>query len=102
MKIPLAGPSYTSRSVVAAAQQTMNLYPEMIEVPSEPARLALYGRPGLKSFAALTPAKIRALWAGGGRLFAIHGPNETEVHSDGTTATLATTLAQGSGSPAPD
>jgi hypothetical protein len=101
MKIPLAGPSYTSRSVTAAAQQTMNLYPETIEVPNEPARLTLYGRPGLKAFASLTPTKIRALWAGGGRLFAIHGPNETEVHSDGTTATLATTLAQGTGSPDP-
>lgn len=101
MKISLAGPSYTSRSVVAAAQQTMNLVPEPIEVGNEPAKMVLYGRPGLKFFAQLTPFKIRCLWAGGGRLFAIHGPNESEIHEDGTVVVSPKTVAQGTTSPDP-
>ena len=101
MKISLAGPSYTSLSVVAAAQQTMNLIPEAVEVPNEPARLVLYGRPGLQYFAALTPFKIRCIWSGGGRCFVIHGPNYTEVHSDGTTTLSAKTVAQGTSDPDP-
>jgi hypothetical protein len=100
MKISLAGPSYTSASVVAAAQQTMNLIPEAIEVPNEPAKLVLYGRPGLKLFATLVPGKIRCMWAGGGRLFVINGPNETEVHSDGTTHVWGT-VADPGGNPDP-
>ena len=101
MKISLAGPSYTSRSVVAAAQQTMNLYPELIETPDEPRRMVLYGRPGLKLFATLSPIKIRCLWAGGGRLFVVNGGNLTEVHSNGTTTVSSGTVAQIGSDPDP-
>ena len=101
MKISLAGPSYTSRSVVAAAQQTMNLYPEVIEPGNEPAKMTLYGRPGLEYFCNVAPAKIRAMWAGGGRLFVIHGSYETEVHQDGTTHDWSSSLATG-GAASPD
>jgi hypothetical protein len=99
MKVSLAGPSYTSRSVVAAAQQTMNLYPEMIEAPNEPARIVLYGRAGIKHFVTLTPALIRCLWAGGGRLFAINGNVYTEVKENGTIIASANTVGLGT---APD
>lgn len=101
MKISLAGPSYTLQSVVAAAQQTMNWYPESIQRPDEPRSQALFGRPGLKFFAQLTPTKIRTLWAGGGRLFAIHADKESEIHSDGTISTQPGSIAQGSGNPDP-
>jgi len=84
MKISLAGPSYVSGSVNAAAQQCMNLVPEVIEVPNEPVKLALYGRPGLKLFTTLSQPTIRCLWAGGGRLFAVNGANFTEVFQNGT------------------
>ena len=94
MKISLAGPSYTSRSVVAAAQQTMNLYPEAVETPNEPTKLVLYGRPGLQVFATLSPAKIRCLWAGGGRLFVVHGNTLSEVNQAGTATARTGTLAE--------
>ena len=94
MKIPLVGPSYTSRSVIAAAQTTMNLYPEKIEEPSESAQSALYGRPGLKFFAQLTPTKIRGMWSGGGRLFVVHGGTLSEVHKDGSVTARPGTMAQ--------
>jgi hypothetical protein len=102
MKISLAGPSYTSESVVTAAQQTMNLIPEAVEVPNEPARLVLYGRPGLQYFATLNPANIRCLWSGGGsRLFAIHGGSESEIHQNGTITPWQIGLAQGTQAPDP-
>lgn len=101
MRISLAAPSYTARSVVAAAQQTMNLIPEPVEVPNEPTRIALYGRPGLKLFCTMSPIKIRAMWAGGGRLFVLNGGTLTEVHQDGTQTPRAGTVAQGTSSPDP-
>lgn len=102
MKISLAGPSYTLQSVVAAAQQTMNLYPEIVESPAEPTRMVLFGRPGIKVFTQLAPPKIRCLWAGGGRLFVIHGPNQTEVFQDGTFTTATQAVAEGGVPDPPD
>ena len=101
MKISLAGPSYTLQSVVAAAQQTMNWYPETLAVGDEPRKQVLFGRPGYNIFATLTPSKIRCLWAGGGRLFAVHGNTLSEIHSDATVTARPGTLAQGSGNPDP-
>lgn len=101
MKISLAGPSYTSRSVVAAAQETINWYPETLAVGDEPRKQPLIGRPGLKLFATLSPTKIRCLWAGGGRLFVIHGNKQSEITEAGTITTASQTLAVGSGNPDP-
>jgi len=101
MRVSLAGPSYTARSVVAAAQQTMNLCPEAVEVPNEPARLVFNGRPGIKLFATLSPSKIRGMWAGGGRLFVIHGNKQSEVHSDGSVTASAGTVAETGSDPDP-
>ncbi len=101
MKISLVGPSYTLQSVVAAAQQTVNWYPETLAVPDEPRKQVFFGRPGLKFFAQLTPTKLRCLWAGGGRLFAVHADKESEIHEDATITTAAQSMFQGSGSPDP-
>ena len=101
MKISLAGPSYTLQSVVAAAQQTINWYPETIAVPDEPRREVLFGRPGLKLFATLSPAKIRAMWSGGGRLFVVHADKLSEISAAGAVTTQPTVMFQGSGSPDP-
>ena len=101
MKISLVGPSYTTASVVAAAQQTMNLFPETIAVPDEPRKQIFFGRPGIKLFATLSPSFIRALWAGGGRLFVIHANVESEVHQDGTYVSSPKTIAVGTQDPDP-
>ena len=99
MKISLAGPSYVSGSVNAAAQRTMNLVPELIESGNEPVRMVLYGRPGIKLFTTLSNPTIRALWAGGGRLFAVNGNKLTEIHQDGTFTDQPGTLATGTAPP---
>lgn len=101
MKISLCGPSNTLQSVVAAAQRTMNWYPETIATPDEPRRQVFFGRPGLKLFATLSPAKIRCLWAGGGRLFAVHDNKVSEIHSDGSVAARPGSIATGAGNPDP-
>lgn len=101
MRISLAGPSYTSGSVNAAAQQTMNLVPELIEVPNEPVRMALYGRPGIRMFTILTQPKIRGMWSGGGRLFVVSGPTLTEVFENHNTIDRPGTLATGPNDPDP-
>ena len=49
------GESYTSQSLVAAGQQTMNLYPERIEVEDK-VRMTLYPTPGMVSFATVIHA----------------------------------------------
>lgn len=101
MKISLVGPSYTLQSVVAAAQQTVNWYPETLAVADEPRRQVFFGRPGLKFFAQLSPTKIRCMWGGGGRLFVIANNKEIEVHQDGTFTTATGVVAEGTGSPDP-
>lgn len=54
-KFPLIGPSYTSQSVNADCQTTMNLYPEVIESGAGNNQIVLYPAPGTKSFVDLTP-----------------------------------------------
>jgi len=102
VKISLAGPYYTSASVDAAAHRTMNLVPGPIEVPNEPTRMALYGRPGLKLFGSVSPGKFRALWAGGGKLFAVVNNNWFQVDSAGTFTLLTGHIAESAGTPWPD
>jgi len=97
MRISLAGPSYAAKSVVAAAQETINWYPETLGVGDEPRKQVLVGRPGLKLFATLTPAKIRCLWAGGGRLFCIHGNKQSEINSAGVPTAASQTVAATAG-----
>jgi hypothetical protein len=80
----------------------MNLVPEVIEVPNEPVRMALYGRPGIKLFTTVSFVnKIRALWAGGGRLFAVNGDTLCEVHENGSFTDQPGTLATGLEAPDP-
>ena len=101
MKISLTGPSYTLQSVVAAAQQCVNWYPEALAVPDEPRKQVLFGRPGLKLLATLSPSKIRAMWSNNKRLFVVHNDKLSEVLEAGTVNTQPTVMFQGSGSPDP-
>lgn len=102
MKISLAGPSYAAKSVVAAAQETINWYPETLAVGDEPRRQVLVGRPGLRHFATLSPTKIRCLWAGGGRLFVIHANKQSEISQAGAITTASQTVAETTPTVSPD
>ena len=61
--IPLVGPSYTSRSIAAECQRTVNWYIEAIESGAGPAPAVLYPTPGLRHLG-VAPAggRWRGLW----------------------------------------
>lgn len=81
---------YTSQSVNADCQLCMNLYPEAIESGIGKSAMALYGTPGIRSFAILAGiGQIRGTFqitsgSLGQRLFAVGDGNLYEVFADGT------------------
>lgn len=92
MKLDLAGGSYTTRSLAAAAQSCINLYPETIEDPNGSGKSVkvLRQTPGFSSFATPTNGgPVRALWScesasGTGRAFVIATHWFYEYNSSGS------------------
>jgi hypothetical protein len=74
MKIPLVGPSFALRSPAAAAQQTMNLIPQLMDDPTEGFKNKgiLVGAPGYHLAGTVT-GNIRGIWAGGGTVYVVGG-----------------------------
>lgn len=84
MKIGLVGPSYSQRSLPFDAQRTINLFPVFDEQGKEVA--ALYGTPGLDSFASAGSGPIRNGFASSnGRVFFVSGSSLYETSSLGVT-----------------
>jgi hypothetical protein len=75
MKLPLVGESYALRSPAAAAQQSLNVMPQIIDDPNERGKNVglLKNCPGYHLMITLPQAPIRGLLVGGGRLFAFSG-----------------------------
>lgn len=89
MKIPLVGPSNAERSLPFDAQRSINLYPVMDQQGKEVS--ALYGTPGLSSFAVAGLGPIRgAFAAANGRGFVVSGNTLYELSSDGTATSRGT------------
>lgn len=79
------GPSYTSQSVNADAQQCMNWYPEILESGQGKSSAALYPTPGLASFfAAPDPGPTRGIYTVNGRTFHVSANNVYEISVTGT------------------
>jgi len=95
MRIPFLGGSGAQRSVSVNASRTVNLYPVMDADNKSP--IALYGTPGLVTFAETQAAEVRGLHEASGRLFAVSGNSLYEIASDGA-ATSRGTLLSASGS----
>src|SRR5581483_10931779 len=95
---PFCGPTYLAASPVIDAQRSINLYPEPGYVSSK-TKMALIGRPGLKSpaFMTLPTSPARGLWAGNNRLFATGGTHFYEVSSVGGVTTDYGAMAGSSG-----
>jgi hypothetical protein len=93
MKTPLLGSAYVTRSVNAADNRCVNLFPEVIpEGGKEPA--FLNRAPGLKFLATVGDGPIRGLWvlkADPTRAFVVSGNKFYEINSS-YTATLRGTL----------
>lgn len=75
------GGSYTSQSLLADAEMTMNWYPEQIESPYGKARMVMYPTPGFSNFATTSTLGGRAMATMNGRTFAIMGGSFGEVFS---------------------
>ena len=93
-KTPILGQAYVARSVNAADNRLINLFPELVpEGGKEPA--FLNRAPGLRLLATVGNGPIRGLWAFGGYAYAVSGLQLYKLDSSWT-ATLIGTVA-GSG-----
>ena len=72
------GPSYTSQSVTADCQRSMNWYPESIESQLGKSAMALYPTPGLTLFTSIS-GPIRGMLEINGRMFAVGAGTLYEV-----------------------
>lgn len=91
MKTPILGSSYVARSVNAADNRMVNLFPEIIpEGGKEPAFLSR--APGLALVATVGVGPIRGMWVFGGNLYVASGTELYKVVS-AYTATLLGTIS---------
>lgn len=83
-RVPLLGAAYTSRSVIAAAQESINLYSEINpDNVSPPAPATSYPTPGLSLLTAPPYVEgMRSLYrASNGTLYCVIGPNVYAISS---------------------
>ena len=80
MKTPILGSSYVTRSINAADNRMVNLYPEIVpEGGKEPAYLMR--APGLRFLNSVGTGPIRGLWTYGGYGFAVSGDTLYRIDS---------------------
>jgi hypothetical protein len=78
------GSSYRSQSPIAAQERTVNFYTERIETPGAKAQVVLYPTSGVEVFSpAGNESPGRAMYALGGRMFAVIGPTFYEIGPGG-------------------
>lgn len=81
MKTPILGSAYTARSVNAADNRMVNLYPEIVpDGGKEPAFLSR--TPGLRKLAEVGRGPIRGVWPVNGYLYVVSGNNLYSVDSN--------------------
>jgi hypothetical protein len=93
MKTPILGSAYVARSVNAADNRMVNLFPEVVpEGGKEPA--FLQRAPGIISLATLGTGPVRGLWQFGSYLYAVSGNTLYQIDSSWT-ATAKGTIGGG-------
>ena len=96
MKSPILGSAYVARSVNAADNRMVNLFPEIVpEGGKEPA--FLNRAPGLRQVVTVGDGPIRGLWAFDGNMYVVSGNELYKVDANYTVTLLGTV----SGSPGP-
>jgi hypothetical protein len=81
MKTPILGSSYVARSVNAADNRMVNLFPEIVpEAGKEPA--FLQRAPGLRQLVQLPTGPVRGLWAYGDYAYAVSGNRFYQIDSN--------------------
>jgi hypothetical protein len=81
MKTPILGSAYVARSVNAADNRMVNLFPEIVpEGGKEPA--FLQRAPGLTTLATLGTGPVRGLWTFGNYGYAVSGSTLYQIDSN--------------------
>ncbi|NVN44413.1 hypothetical protein HW537_10940 [Asaia siamensis] len=88
-RINLSGGAYQARSVAAAAQRVLNLYPEPLpQANGEPVQYAYYPTPGLHQTVQSSGAGRALYQTSQGDLVAVIGTAVLKVGADGTTSQI--------------
>jgi hypothetical protein len=94
MKTPILGSAYVARSVNAADNRMINLFPEIVpEAGKEPA--FLQRAPGLRLLASVGSGPVRGLWAFGGYGYVASGNTLYRVNSSWQVTTIGTLTGTG-------
>lgn len=94
MKTPILGSSYVARSVNAADNRMVNLFPEI--VPEGGKEAAFLNRaPGLTLLVEVGVGPVRGLWAMGSYLYVVSGSTLYKVDSAYTVTSLGTVTGTG-------
>ena len=88
MKTPILGSSYVARSVNAADNRMVNLFPEIVQEGKEAA--FLQRAPGLRLLATVGNGPVRGLWSYDGRMYVVSGDKLYKVDSNYNVTTLGT------------
>ena len=88
ISIPLAGPTYTARSLPVGAQVTKNFYVEVDPSANEPTALMPF--PGCKSFAVAGSTGSRGMGTFNGKAYSVSGTELYSVNQDGTSTLIGT------------
>jgi hypothetical protein len=95
MKTPILGSAYVARSVNAADNRMVNLFPEIVpEGGKEPA--FLQRAPGLTALATIGIGPIRGLWQFGDYGYAVSGNTLYQIDSNWTAVAKGTVAGSGS------
>ena len=95
MKTPILGSAYVARSVNAADNRMVNLFPEVVpEGGKEPA--FLQRAPGLTTLATVGLGPIRGLWAFGDYGYVVSGPTLFQIDSNWNAVAKGTIAGTGS------
>ena len=94
MKTPILGQAYVARSVNAADNRMVNLFPEAI--PNEGKEAGFLNRaPGLRLLTTVGTGPVRGLWSFGGYTYAVSGNQLYKISSTYTATLLGTILGSG-------
>ena len=94
MKSPILGSAYVARSVNAADNRMVNLFPEVVpEGGKEPA--FLQRAPGMTLLATLGTGPVRGLWQFGGYAYAVSGTSLYQVDSNWNAVIKGTVTGSG-------
>jgi len=94
MKSPILGSAYTARSVNAADNRMINLFPEVIpEGGQEPA--FLNRAPGLRLVTSVGTGPVRGLWTFDNNMYVVSGNTLYKVDTEYTITALGTVANDG-------